>query len=93
VPLTTLRLGGVTRDLALCSLSRLSCEHLITCLSLSYRGRRTGSPTPNYQGERTDLVRGYQFNRGEYVQVTDAELNTEAQFIPIERVDPVCHGR
>jgi DNA end-binding protein Ku len=44
-------------------------------------------------------VRGYEFKKGEYVQVTDAELDAlEAEansnielkeFIPIEKVDPV----
>jgi DNA end-binding protein Ku len=49
--------------------------------------------------ERTDLVRGYEVEKGQYVQVTDAELDAlEAEansnielkeFIPIEKVDPV----
>lgn len=56
-------------------------------------------PVDNVVVERADLVRGYEFEKGQYVQVTDAELDAlevEAnsnielkEFIPIEKVDPV----
>jgi DNA end-binding protein Ku len=56
-------------------------------------------PVCNVVVERADLVRGYEFEKGQYVQVTDAELDAlEAEansnielkeFIPIEKVDPV----
>lgn len=56
-------------------------------------------PVCNVVVERADLVRGYEFDKGNYVQVTDAELDAlEAEansnielkeFIPIEKVDPV----
>lgn len=56
-------------------------------------------PVCNVVVERSDLVRGYEFEKGQYVQVTDAELDAlEAEansnielkeFIPIEKVDPV----
>jgi DNA end-binding protein Ku len=56
-------------------------------------------PVCNVVVERGDLVRGYEFDKGQYVQVTDAELDAlEAEannnielkeFIPIEKVDPV----
>jgi DNA end-binding protein Ku len=56
-------------------------------------------PVCNVVVERTDLVRGYELNKGKYVQVTEAELDAlEAEansnielkeFIPIAKVDPV----
>jgi DNA end-binding protein Ku len=56
-------------------------------------------PVCNVVVERTDLVRGYEFEKGQYVQVTDTELDAlEAEansnielkeFIPIKKVDPV----
>jgi DNA end-binding protein Ku len=56
-------------------------------------------PVDNVVVERADLVRGYEFEKGQYVQVTDAELDAlEAEansnielkeFIPIEKIDPV----
>jgi DNA end-binding protein Ku len=56
-------------------------------------------PVCNVVVERADLVRGYEFEKGQYVQVTDAELDAlEAEansnielkeFIPIEKIDPV----
>jgi DNA end-binding protein Ku len=56
-------------------------------------------PVCNVVVERADLVRGYELDKGEYVQVTDAELealeaeiNTNIElkeFIPMEKVDPV----
>jgi DNA end-binding protein Ku len=49
--------------------------------------------------EQTDLVRGFEVTKGEYVQVTDEELNSLKaegdsaialeQFIPLETVDPL----
>jgi DNA end-binding protein Ku len=56
-------------------------------------------PVDNVVVERADLVRGYEFEKGQYVQVTDADLDAlEAEansnielkeFIPIEKVDSV----
>jgi DNA end-binding protein Ku len=56
-------------------------------------------PVCNVVVELSDLMRSYEFEKGEYVQVTDAELDAlEAEansnielkeFIPIEKVDPV----
>jgi DNA end-binding protein Ku len=56
-------------------------------------------PVCNKVVERADLVRGYEFEKGQYVQVTDAELDAlEAEannnielkeFIPIAKVDPI----
>jgi DNA end-binding protein Ku len=56
-------------------------------------------PVCNEVVERGDLVRGYEVEKGKYVQFTDAELDAlEAEansnielkeFIPIEKVDPV----
>lgn len=49
--------------------------------------------------ERDDQVRGYEFAKGEYVQLTEAELEsleTESsnnielkEFIPLSKIDPV----
>jgi DNA end-binding protein Ku len=56
-------------------------------------------PVDNVVVERADLVRGYEIEKGRFVQVTDQELEAlEAEansnidlkeFIPIEKVDPV----
>jgi len=56
-------------------------------------------PVCNVVVERTDLVRGYEFEKGKYVRFTDdehdaveAEANSNIElkeFIPIEKVDPV----
>jgi DNA end-binding protein Ku len=53
----------------------------------------------NVAVERDDLVRGYEFAKGQYVQLTEAELESlEAEssnnielkeFIPLSRIDPV----
>jgi DNA end-binding protein Ku len=56
-------------------------------------------PVCNVAVERDDLVRGYEFAKGQYVQLTEAELESlEAEssnnielkeFIPLSRIDPV----
>jgi DNA end-binding protein Ku len=56
-------------------------------------------PVCNQVVERSELVRGYEFEKGRYVQITDDELDAlEAErnnnielreFIPIQKVDPV----
>jgi len=56
-------------------------------------------PTCNQVVEREDLVRGFEFSKGQYVQFTDAELEAFAleqyqsieleAFLPLKAVDPV----
>ena len=56
-------------------------------------------PVCNVVVERDDRVRGYEFAKGEYVQLIDAELEsveTESsnnielkEFIPLSKIDPV----
>jgi DNA end-binding protein Ku len=58
-------------------------------------------PVCNQPVERQDLVRGFEYNKGEYAKFTDAELETiEAEanksidlkeFVPILKVDPIYY--
>ena len=60
-------------------------------------------PVCNKTVERGELVRGYEIAKGQYIQVTDAELESlEAEannnielreFIPMEKIDPVFFER
>ena len=60
-------------------------------------------PVCNVTVERDDRVRGYEFAKNEYVQFTDAELEsleTESsnnielkEFIPLAKIDPVYFDR
>jgi DNA end-binding protein Ku len=61
--------------------------------------QQTFCPTCNTVVERTDLVRGYEVSRDQYVRVTDDELKSLedeasrtidiAEFVPLEHVDPI----
>ncbi len=56
-------------------------------------------PVDNVVVERADIVKGYEFTKGQYVTVTDAELRALegeksqvidiTEFVPLERVDPI----
>jgi DNA end-binding protein Ku len=56
-------------------------------------------PVDNVVVERGDIVKGYEFTKGQYVTVTDAELRALegeksqvidiAEFVPLDRVDPI----
>jgi DNA end-binding protein Ku len=56
-------------------------------------------PTCNLVVERSDLVRGYQHAKGEYVQISEEELDAMeeessrvidiAEFVPLPKVDPI----
>jgi DNA end-binding protein Ku len=56
-------------------------------------------PVDNVVVERQDIVKGYEFTKGQYVTVTDAELRALegeksqvidiAEFVPLDRVDPI----
>jgi DNA end-binding protein Ku len=56
-------------------------------------------PVCNQAVERQDLVRGFEYNKGEYAKLTDAELEAiEAEanksidlkeFVPVSKVDPI----
>jgi DNA end-binding protein Ku len=56
-------------------------------------------PTCNQSVERQDLVRGFEYSKGEYAKLTDAELEAlEAEanrsidlkeFVPVAKVDPI----
>ena len=56
-------------------------------------------PTCNEQVERTDMVKGYEFAKGQYVAFTDEELKAVEQpkseaieiveFLPLDKIDPV----
>jgi DNA end-binding protein Ku len=58
-------------------------------------------PSCNQAVERHDLVRGFEYNKGEYTKFTDAELETiEAEanrsidlkeFVPLLKVDPIYY--
>ena len=60
-------------------------------------------PVCNKTVERAELVRGYELAKGQYIQVTDGELESlEAEannnielreFIPMEKIDPVFFER
>jgi DNA end-binding protein Ku len=45
-------------------------------------------PVDNVVVERSDLVRGYEFEKGQYIQVTDAELGRSEQQHRAKRVHP-----
>jgi DNA end-binding protein Ku len=61
--------------------------------------QQTFCPTCNTVVERSELVKGYEFTRDQYVRVTDAELKALegeasqvidiAEFVPLAQVDPI----
>jgi DNA end-binding protein Ku len=73
--------------------------HLLHAKCGSRVRNRHWCPVCNVALERDDLVRGYEFAKGQYVRFTDAELETletEAsksidlkEFIPLSKIDPV----
>jgi DNA end-binding protein Ku len=60
-------------------------------------------PTCNMVVDRSELVRGYEFSKDQYVRVTDQELKglegeaskmiDIAEFVPLEKVDPIYFER
>jgi DNA end-binding protein Ku len=65
--------------------------------------QQTFCPVCNTVVERGELVKGYEFARDQYVRITDAELKAVegeasqvieiAEFVPLERVDPIYFER
>ena len=65
--------------------------------------QQTFCPVDNTVVDRTELVRGYEFSKDQYVRVTDEELKALegeasklidiAEFVPLDRVDPIYFER
>jgi DNA end-binding protein Ku len=65
--------------------------------------QQTFCPVCNQTVDRTELVKGYEFAKDQYVRVTDEELKAQegeasklidiAEFVPLDKVDPIYFER